>query len=158
MTYENWNRFLVLLVRKTLGRKKRPWLTFSRIYVEHWLPERRSSGTDFKVNENVYLGNLHYARWVTPKRVTSLPPNLCVTTLRQHSFFRKMSQRWLVVGKTESDLTDPRFEPQISRSRDESITAWPTGRSVVFLILIIILFETKMFARTFSEIYKLNQR
>ena len=30
-----------------------------------------------------------------------------------------MSQRWQAVGNTVSDLTGPRFEPQISCSRDE---------------------------------------
>ena len=42
--------------------------------------------------------------------------------------FEEMSQRWRVVGNTVSDLTGPRFEPQTSRSRDERVTARPTGR------------------------------
>ena len=33
------------------------------------------------------------------------------------------------IGNTESDLTGPRFEYQTSRSRDEGVTARPTGRS-----------------------------
>ena len=44
--------------------------------------------------------------------------------------FEEMSQQWLAVGNTESDLTDPRFEPQTFRFRDECITARPTGRYV----------------------------
>ena len=44
--------------------------------------------------------------------------------------FEEMSQRWRAVGNTVSDLTGPRFEPQTSRSRDERVTARPTGRSV----------------------------
>ena len=40
-----------------------------------------------------------------------------------------MSQRWRAVGNTVFDLTGPRFEPQTSRSRDERVTARPTGRS-----------------------------
>ena len=39
-----------------------------------------------------------------------------------------MSQRWRAVGNTVSDLTGPRFEPQTSRSREERVTARPTGR------------------------------
>ena len=42
--------------------------------------------------------------------------------------FEKKSQRWRAVGNTVSDLTGPRFEPQTSRSRDERVTARPTGR------------------------------
>ena len=41
-----------------------------------------------------------------------------------------MSQRWRAVGSTVSDLTGPRFEPQTSRSRDECVTARPTGRYI----------------------------
>ena len=42
--------------------------------------------------------------------------------------FEEMSQRWRAVGNTVSDLTGLRFEPQTSRSRDERVTARPTGR------------------------------
>ena len=42
--------------------------------------------------------------------------------------FEEMSQQWRAVGSTEYDLTDSRFEPQISRSRDEWVTARPIGR------------------------------
>ena len=45
--------------------------------------------------------------------------------------FEEMLQRWRAVGNTVSDLADPRFEPQTSRSRDERVTArpteWPSG-------------------------------
>ena len=41
--------------------------------------------------------------------------------------FEEMSQRWRAVGNTVSDLTGLRFEPQTSRSRDERVTAQPTG-------------------------------
>ena len=41
--------------------------------------------------------------------------------------FKEILQRWRVVGNTVSDLTGPRFEPQTSRSRDEHVTALPTG-------------------------------
>ena len=42
--------------------------------------------------------------------------------------FEEMPQRWRAVGNTVSDLTPPRFEPQTSRSKDERVTARPTGR------------------------------
>ena len=48
-----------------------------------------------------------------------------------------MSQRWRAVGKTASDLTGPRFEPQTSRFRDERVTDRPTGH---FLFLRIKCF------------------
>ena len=40
----------------------------------------------------------------------------------------EMLQRWRAVGNTVSDLTGPRFKPQTC-SRDECVTARPTGRS-----------------------------
>ena len=42
--------------------------------------------------------------------------------------FEEMLQRWRGVGNTVSNLTNPRFEPQTSRSRDKRVTARPTGR------------------------------
>ena len=45
----------------------------------------------------------------------------------------EMLQRWRAVGNTVSDLTGPRFEPQIFRFKDERVTARPTGRENVFL-------------------------
>ena len=42
--------------------------------------------------------------------------------------FEEMSQRWRAIGNTVPDLTGPSIEPQISRSRDERISARPTGR------------------------------
>ena len=42
--------------------------------------------------------------------------------------FEEMSQRRRAVGNTVSDLIGPRFELQTSRSREERVTARPTGR------------------------------
>ena len=42
--------------------------------------------------------------------------------------FEEISQRRQAVGNTVSDLTGPRFEPQISCSRDKRVAARPTGR------------------------------
>ena len=36
--------------------------------------------------------------------------------------FEETSQQWRVVGKTVSNLTGARLEPQTSRSRDERVT------------------------------------
>ena len=41
--------------------------------------------------------------------------------------FEEMLRRWRAVGNAVSDLTDPRFEPQTSRSRDECVAARPPG-------------------------------
>ena len=45
-----------------------------------------------------------------------------------------MLQQWRAVGNTVFDLTGPRYEPQASRSRDERVTARPTGQ-ILFLIM-----------------------
>ena len=49
--------------------------------------------------------------------------------------FEEMPQRWRAVGNTVSDLTSPRFEPQTSCSRNERVTARPTGWFAQNLIL-----------------------
>ena len=56
---------------------------------------------------------------------------------RNTASFEEMSQRWRVVGNTVSDLTRPRFVPQTSRSRNESVTARPAGRYCVFHMCIV---------------------
>ena len=42
--------------------------------------------------------------------------------------FEEMSQRWQAVGNTMSNLTGPRFELATSRSKEERVTARPSGR------------------------------
>ena len=42
------------------------------------------------------------------------------------ALYEEMSQRWRAIGNTASDLTDLRFEPQTSRSRDDQLHARPT--------------------------------
>ena len=44
--------------------------------------------------------------------------------------FEEILQQWRAVGNTVFDLTGPKFETQISRSRNERVTARPTGRPV----------------------------
>ena len=43
-----------------------------------------------------------------------------------------MLQRWQAVGNTASNLTGPRFEPRTSHSRDERVSARPTGQFPTF--------------------------
>ena len=42
--------------------------------------------------------------------------------------FEEMLLRWRAVGNIVSDLADPKFEPQTSRSRDKRVAAPPTSR------------------------------
>ena len=42
--------------------------------------------------------------------------------------FEEMLLRWRAVGNIVSDLADPRFELQTSRSRDKRVAAPPTSR------------------------------
>ena len=44
--------------------------------------------------------------------------------------FEEMLQRWRTVGNTVPHLTNPKFEPQTSRSRNERVTARATGQAV----------------------------
>ena len=82
-----------------------------------------------KSNLSLYL--LHYAETCNelagPISASLRPSNT--------ASFEEMSQRWRAVGNTVSNLTGSRFEPQTSRSRDERVTARPTGR--FFCIFII---------------------
>ena len=69
-------------------------------------------------------GNLENLR-ITNYRMKVFPPRISQSSVAP---FQDMLQRWQAVGKTVSDLTGPRFEPPTSRSRDERITARPTGQ------------------------------
>ena len=78
----------------------------------------------YQIKSNLSLYSLHYAeacnKLAGPISASLRPGNTAP--------FEEMSQRWRAVGNTVSDLTGPRFEPQTSRSRDERVTARPTGR------------------------------
>ena len=55
----------------------------------------------------------------------------------------EMSQRWRANGNAVSDLTEPRFEPQISRSRDERVTSRPTDlyhNNIIFVLWLTTMF------------------
>ena len=64
---------------------------------------------------------------VLRRSVMSWQCQIRVFAPRQQSCFEEMSQRCRVVGNTVSDLTGPRFELQISCSRDKRVIAQPTG-------------------------------
>ena len=71
----------------------------------------------------------HYTRCITPKRETNWwgpSPRHCAIGSSASS--EEISQRRQAVSKTVSDLTGPRFEPWIFRSRDKRDIARPTGR------------------------------
>ena len=73
----------------------------------------------------------YYLRSITLKRVTSLQGlSLRNCACGDASPFEEMSERRRDVGNTASDSTGPRFEPRTSHSRDERVTARPTGRSI----------------------------
>ena len=83
-----------------------------------------------------------YIRGITPKLVTSLRMIISAFLCPgRHSFiFEEISHRLQAVGNIVFELTGPRFEPQISRTRDEcSIIALPTDRYYKNVLLLIIL-------------------
>ena len=87
----------------------------------------------YQIKSNLSLYSLHYAEACNelagPISASLRPGNTAP--------FEEMLQRWRAVGNTVSDLTGPRFEPQTSRSRDERVTARPTGRLSIFMSFII---------------------
>ena len=79
-------------------------------------------GTTGKIEINQIF---QYTRCITSKLVTSLRAHLRVIAPAGNTAPFEMLQRWQAVGNTVSDLTDPRFESQTSRSRDKRATARP---------------------------------
>ena len=72
----------------------------------------------------------------TPKRLTSVrEPSLCHCACGNTASFEEKLQRWRAVGNTVFDLTSSRYEAQASRSRDERVTARPTGLLNLYLKL-----------------------
>ena len=66
----------------------------------------------------------HYTCYITPKRGTSLrDPSPRQSLQLSNTFFKK---KWRAFGNAESDLTSPRFERQISRSKNERVSAQST--------------------------------
>ena len=93
---------------------------FNSSFAKQNMPKKVS-----KIKSNLSLYSLYYAEACNelagPISASLRPGNTAP--------FEEMSQRWRAVGNTVSDLTGLRFEPQTSRSRDERVTARPTGRS-----------------------------
>ena len=75
----------------------------------------------------------HYTRCNTPKRVTSWrgpSPRHCAWVTQLLS--KKCRSGGEPLATLVSNLTGPRFEPQTYRSRDERVTARPTGWWQIF--------------------------
>ena len=75
-----------------------------------------------KIKLNLSLYSLYYA-----KACNDFTGLICASLHPGNTdpFGGMSTQRWLAVGNTVFNLTGPRFEPQISRSRDERVTARP---------------------------------
>ena len=76
-----------------------------------------------KSKSNLSLYSLYYAEACNELA----RPIFASLRLGNTAFFEEMSQRWRAIGVTASDLTGPRFELHTSLSRDERVTARPTG-------------------------------
>ena len=68
----------------------------------------------------------HYTRCITPKRVTSLLGQSLRHCAQATQLLLKKCRE--VASHCQHNLTDPRFEPQTSRSRDKRVIARPTDR------------------------------
>ena len=69
----------------------------------------------------------HIFLFYSLKRVTSLRANSASLRPGNTALFEEMSQQWQAVYTTAFDLTSPRFEPRIFRSKNEQVTTRPTG-------------------------------
>ena len=76
---------------------------------------------------NKSKSNLHYARGITPKRVTNGESHLRCFAPGQHSY-EETSQRRRAVGDTVSDLTGAGIEPQTSHTHSVCLTTELTIR------------------------------
>ena len=76
-----------------------------------------------------YYFLLAFTSFLDRKRVTpkNPAPGAIILSNATASSLEEMSQRGQAVGNTLSDLIDSRFEPQISRSKDECVSASPTA-------------------------------
>ena len=66
--------------------------------------------------------------------------------------FEERLQRQRAVGNIKYDLTDPRFEPHTYRSKDERVTARPTGRILRITVFIAVLFKSFIY-RSKDKLY-----
>ena len=92
------------------------------------------NGTDkisnykYQLNQIFYLYSLYYAE-TRNEFVESISASLHPGSTAS---FEEMLQRWRAVGNTVSNLVGPRFEPQTFHSRNERVTARPSGRYTKF--------------------------
>ena len=79
---------------------------------------------DFKSKSNLSLYSPYYA-----EACDELSGPISALLRPENSApIEEILQRWRAVGKTVSDLTGTKFKPQTFCSRDERVTARPTGR------------------------------
>ena len=67
--------------------------------------------------------NLHYARGITPRRVTNGGAHFSSLAPGQNSS-QETFQRWRAVGDTASDLTDSKIKPHISRTDGDVLNTY----------------------------------
>ena len=137
-----WKWLLELLVDRKLQPRLLWWALPAQLFSSHsfvcypvFLILLNYSSPSLSFNSGWYLHYavksnqmFHYTRYISPKHVTSLRGYLRVIAPRQHSSFRRnvtaVASRWL--HYVWFDL--PMLAPQTFRSRDEHVTARPTGR------------------------------
>ena len=76
---------------------------------------------------NKSKSNLHYARGITPKRVTNGESHLRCFAPGQHCS-EETSQRWRAVADTVSELTGTAIEPQTSHIDSVRLTTGLNSR------------------------------
>ena len=99
----------------------------ARLYlaqVTHYRQRNRKIRHKSSIKSNLSLYSLQYAEACNKLAGLISAPLRAGNTAP----FEEMSQQWPTLGNTVSDLTGPRFETQTSRSRDERVSARPTGR------------------------------
>ena len=77
----------------------------------------------FKSKSNLLLYSLYFVVW------NEFAEPISQSLHSGNKAFFEMSQQWRAVGNSVSHVTGPRLESSTYRSRDECVTARPTGRS-----------------------------
>ena len=103
------NLVVLHLARKRIKSRYRAWLT---------------NGTQIKIKSNLSICLLYYAEACNELA----RPIFASLRLGNIAHFEEMFQRWQAVGNIV-EFNRPRIEPLTYRSRDERVTARPTGRS-----------------------------
>ena len=90
-------------------------LTYEKSWTTLWMHVAEQNSLPKKKKTN-----LHFSRGIMPKRETSGGIHLRVLALGRHSS-KEMSQEWLAVGDSLSDLTGPGIEPQIFSTDSDTL-------------------------------------